>query len=104
MKINFVQRILVGAIEGPNGARFRKDLPPGSAMWCRGLDGKIACLHFTCPCGCGEFGSVPVAPGYGGHMWNWNGNETEPTLTPSIQKLGACRWHGYLTDGEFKTC
>jgi hypothetical protein len=24
------------------------------------------------------------------------------TLTPSIQRLGGCRWHGYITNGEAK--
>ena len=33
--------------------------------------------------------------------WNWDGNEQSPTLTPSIHWPG--EWHGYLTNGQFKS-
>lgn len=36
--------------------------------------------------------------------WKWDGDEVKPTLTPSIQKLSGCRWHGWLQGGVFKTC
>ena len=36
--------------------------------------------------------------------WKWDGNEAKPTLTPSILRKSGCRWHGYLTGGEFRTC
>jgi Family of unknown function (DUF6527) len=41
------------------------------------------------------------APG-GNRVWGWNGNEDKPTLTPSIHAVGI--WHGFLTNGELKSC
>lgn len=36
--------------------------------------------------------------------WRWDGNLEQPTLTPSIQKMNGCRWHGYLVGGQFQGC
>jgi hypothetical protein len=70
-------------------------------------------ILFGCPCGCGELKSVafkasrPERP-----CWTWDNNEVKPTLTPSILiyqmndqgvKAGE-HWHGYLTNGVFKSC
>lgn len=38
----------------------------------------------------------------GPRVWGWDGNTESPTLTPSIHALG--QWHGYLTNGELKSC
>lgn len=69
---------------------------------------QIAGMMFMCPCGCGEKGSlafdVPVRKEREKDMWKWNGSEDKPTLTPSIRKTSGCNWHGYLTDGIFKSC
>lgn len=35
-------------------------------------------------------------------VWGWDGNEDKPTLQPSIHCPG--EWHGYLTEGELKSC
>lgn len=35
-----------------------------------------------------------------GASWEWNGNEQSPTLTPSINCVGGCGWHGFVTNGE----
>lgn len=86
-----------------DGRLMRPDLQPGSAQWSLGLDGRIAALMFVCPCGCGGVGSVAVREGYGDKHWQWNGDEARPTLTPSILKTSPCRWHGYLTDGVFRS-
>ena len=32
-------------------------------------------------------------------QWDWNGNRTAPTFTPSIND-GFCGWHGYLRNGR----
>lgn len=65
-------------------------------------------LVFICPCGCGSFGgvtfNVPAAEGLHGPRWEWDGNTEAPTLTPSILRKDECRWHGYLTAGEFRSC
>jgi len=34
--------------------------------------------------------------------WHWDGNETAPTLQPSIDWRG--HWHGFLTNGVLKSC
>jgi len=96
-------RFIDGSIfEGMDDAGRNPHLPPGSAKWSReSQDGPITNLIFICPCGCQMVRSVPVA---GKQKWNWDGNEQAPTLTPSIQIIGECGWHGWLTAGNFKTC
>lgn len=34
--------------------------------------------------------------------WDWTGSAEDGTLTakPSLQDLGDCKWHGWLTNGE----
>lgn len=54
-------------------------------------------ILFMCPCGCGQIRTVPTK------RWNWDGNEDSPTLSPSIQVLNECKWHGFLTNGEWIT-
>lgn len=79
---------------------------PGEFWWSGDPVGR---LTFVCPCGCGSIGSVAVAPNPldrgGNHpVWQWNGDLDKPTITPSIQFLSGCKWHGYLTEGVFRTC
>ncbi len=40
--------------------------------------------------------------GCSNRIWLWDGNETSPTLNPSIHWLG--HWHGYLINGVLKSC
>lgn len=74
-------------------------------------NGVVGTLNFVCPCGCGEVDFIfvftnkqmtpgkPPAPDRG---WRWDGNKEQPSLMPSIHRLGAaCKWHGFLTKGEF---
>jgi len=66
-------------------------------------------LTFVCPSGCGSIGGVMVAKDMadrdGKHpVWGWNGDLDRPTVTPSIQFLSGCKWHGFLTDGVFRSC
>jgi len=109
VKINFVSDIFEGATT-KNGEKwiggetpYNRSLPVGASQWQNGTDGNIAGLAFVCPCGCGSIGTTAVVKGFG-TKWNWDGNKEFPTLTPSIQKLTACKWHGYLTKGEFVPC
>lgn len=103
MKINLVQGIIAAAVIEPSGQFTRRDLPPGSAEWSMDKEGKITSLILVCPGGCGNV--VPIAierPGVSG--WKWNGLYELPSLTPSLQMNVHCRWHGYLTNGEFISC
>jgi len=34
--------------------------------------------------------------------WTWDGNEEQPTVTPSIHAVG--RWHGWLRAGRLVSC
>ena len=70
-------------------------------------------MTFDCPCGkCGEGVSIQFSnPLDGGAVlkegraaWKRTGITFETlTLRPSIQRLRTCDWHGFLTDGEFKS-
>lgn len=63
-------------------------------------------ISFLCPCGCGSFAGVRVRDDgvNDGKAHGWNRSEDKPTTTPSILLIGGCNWHGYLTDGVFKSC
>jgi len=66
-------------------------------------------IDFDCPCGCGSRCCIEFAnPLDGGpptrtddHTWTRTGDTFETlTLTPSIQRVGGCGWHGHITNGE----
>lgn len=71
-------------------------------------------LTFCLPCNCAQhkdFGGLLVGgiklSGEG--AWTWNGSRENPTTSPSILVMsdrdGICPgWHGYLTDGIFRSC
>lgn len=65
-------------------------------------------IAFRCPCGCGNEAWLPLAavPENSDLLprWGFDGNEASPTLTPSIAFSGGCRWHGFLTAGEWVSC
>lgn len=90
-------------------AKLVDDFPrlPGDFVW-RPTREEPSRILFCCPCGCESIIGVNVKPeeqlGVVKHPWQWNGNRERPTLTPSIRVVGCCEWHGYLTDGVFKTC
>lgn len=66
-------------------------------------------LAFTCP-GCGQFGGVRVGHPKPKRQPSWDvvaGSPTDAstlTLSPSINCVGCCGWHGYLRDGVFVSC
>lgn len=62
-------------------------------------------LSFLCPCGCGSLAGIKVRDDgtQADHAWGWNRDEEKPTCTPSIA-INGNEWHGYLTDGIFKSC
>ena len=67
-------------------------------------------ISFNCPCGsCGNevyIGFKNPLDGLGpydsvGPLWDRQGNNFEIlSVTPSIQRIGGCEWHGYITNGE----
>jgi hypothetical protein len=66
-------------------------------------------ITFDCPCGCTRGRYVPFTnpldggpPHNDGHAtWQRSGETFETlTLTPSIQVIGECGWHGFITNGE----
>lgn len=71
-------------------------------------------IMFDCPCGTPEeVVYVDIDPPMDGgeplreprHMWKRQGDTFETlTLTPSILKLDGCKWHGFVTNGEIRTC
>lgn len=60
-------------------------------------------MMFRCPCGCGSMGSIDFRLNRKGHpMWDWDGNISKPTISPSIHRLeddGSSHWHGFLKEG-----
>lgn len=68
-------------------------------------EGGMRRLSFLCPCGCGDLCGIKIRDdgrNVGG-AWGWNGNWDSPTATPSIRVGPGEHWHGYLTDGVFKS-
>jgi hypothetical protein len=82
------------------------EIPPGEARvfpmrWEDGSTGPM--LWFVCPRGrplCGV-PLKPSPPNRKGCSWNWDGNTTTPTVTPSINcEPPGCGWHGFVTNGR----
>jgi hypothetical protein len=59
------------------------------------------CLHIMLP---GDtFIWIPVSRGEKlPRVWLWDGNETKPTVSPSIHTIG--HWHGFLRGGRLESC
>lgn len=75
---------------------FRVDAPDS--------DGEQA-FWYCCPCGCGAIAPITVGNGFkpgDAPSWNWNGSLDRPTLSPSVHHVG--HWHGWLTDGVWRSC
>jgi hypothetical protein len=86
-----------------------EDLGPGAIyLWNYGKNDKPGYIMMNCP-GCGESSAIFVyAPGdkhpADQEAWQITGIPANITLKPSINCVGCCRWHGYLTNGEYKRC
>lgn len=79
-------------------------LPAGQFLWLDDRDKGHRTIVYGCPCGCGTTHGLPVAAGgQRPGRWGWDGNEDRPTVTPSIQIVGGCRWHGWLRGGQWVT-
>lgn len=92
--------------DGTPGAMHLQHIGDGGAFVEAGDPGiRHTILIFNCP-GCGRFGSIPVGrtkPPIG-PSWEMSGEGLALTLKPSINCVGCCGWHGFLTDGVFVSC
>lgn len=65
-------------------------------------------LYFNCPCGCPYLDSVRVIrkgeTHPHDHCWDWDGDPTRPTLSPSLKRNVPCKFHGYLERGVWRSC
>ena len=71
-------------------------------------------IIFDCPCGNTDEGhpcAIPFANPLDGREpydkrgWHRTGDTPETlSLRPSIQRIGWCNWHGFITNGEVETC
>lgn len=67
-------------------------------------------LICDCPCGCADELVVEFKIALDGKPWRdeaWDRTgHTFETLTtkPSLQRVGGCGWHGFITNGEVTTC
>ncbi|RYC10084.1 DUF6527 family protein [Ciceribacter ferrooxidans] len=84
---------------------FRSDIAGSIHIARHEDDPKEVSFWYRCPCGCGAKAPLSAGDGYkpvDGPSWTWNGSTTAPTLTPSVHHVG--HWHGWLTDGVWKSC
>lgn len=80
---------------------------PGEYSFYQSKDRPIAGMNYVCPCDCGATGALDFRP-HQSPSWNWDGNKESPTLTPSVFRNsdkfpGVCGWHGFLTNGVWRS-
>lgn len=81
------------------------DAKPGTFCWRNRGATEYSVAHrylmYVCPRDKGYCG-VPIRPGQlpNGAGWIHDGNDDKPTLTPSVNCVGGCGWHGFITNGE----
>lgn len=83
------------------GGGSRWDIPVGDWRWVGdGADRRHITIHFP-RAGIAQVTVYRGEPPADEPGWGWDGNEREPTLTPSlhINKDEPDEWHGYLTEG-----
>lgn len=78
--------------------------PAGAIKFYEARGANPAGFHFRCPCGCDAVGGVSVTAG----GWEWNGSREKPTVRPSValsrDASEGVHWHGWLTDGVWRSC
>ena len=70
------------------------------------IPNKKAGMLFVCP-GCCHLAALAFVKIDLHAVWMFDGNEAEPSLTPSVvhaKELGGCGWHGFLEQGFWKPC
>lgn len=87
----------VGDLRGPNGQ-------PGDIQ-IRRETGIVWGVAFLCPCGCGNESYLPNEVAGHGSGWTFSGPDDALTARPSVLQSGMpCKWHGWLTDGQWVQC
>lgn len=91
------------AVQATLSERVAPDSSAGAfAFNVRASDGEIVGMTFKCPCGCADIGRLNFDPLKTDQpCWQWDGNREAPTLSPSVQKVGQCAWHGWLRAGDW---
>ncbi len=85
--------------------KFKFHAKPGECQW----DAESSRLEFACP-GCGQWGSISCGHPKPARSPSWDitaGSPEDPgslTLSPSINCIGCCAWHGHLRNGLFVSC
>lgn len=92
---------------------FGESQHPGQFFWkdlVREVNGEsVRCQGICARYPGGSVAHLPVRPIppelsdlNGGHSWGWDGNETKPTLQPSVNIVGS--WHGWIRAGRMESC
>jgi len=77
-------------IDGPPGSFCFVTHPDGTRSMCLQLPDGMASIIDIRPCN------------PGGPSWEWDGNEEQPTLSPSVHAID--RWHGWVRNGRMESC
>jgi hypothetical protein len=81
----------------PNPLPEGFELKPGDFSWSDHPGGRR--VLYLCLPGEKHMDAIPVTSvGTQSRVWNWDGNEEKPTLTPSIEVKE--KWHGHLQAGR----
>jgi hypothetical protein len=91
----------------PTGSQPDADMPTAGRAVVHTADwpsGPGPMIWFKCPrdrlyCG---VPAKPSPPNSKGCSWDWNGDRVNPSLTPSVNCVGGCGWHGHITNGEIQ--
>lgn len=84
---------------------FAEGQAPGAFFWKDITRAGVCCRGIFARYPDGSAVHLPVRPVpdtlkdvNGGHSWGWDGNEDNPTLTPSVHITGC--WHGWVRAGR----
>ena len=68
-------------------------------------DGRLHCVIYSCPCGCGDLQAINTQ---GSHLpKSWDGSfddQNRLTLSPSVNRTSACLSHYFITNGVVQWC
>lgn len=80
--------------------KIERNEVPGSIYYSRKGE-LIIGAYMTCP-GCGELSHISFSAEFGRVHWLFSPPENEPTLSPSVNCVGCCGWHGFLVRGVWR--